>query len=163
MKSICIKTNDELQIEYLIEKFKSFPIKIYISNYRFKIYDNVIVHYKENDIDGFYKLLSEALKECIEEFYEKSIIRNTIKRNYFYLNNIEQEYIYIITIKVLKLPDSKIGYKNEILRKTIEEYIRENKAVLIEGFVNFRIKKYREILENIVEVSVFSYLDLTSF
>lgn len=160
MKSICIKTNDNLQIEYLINEFEKFPIIIYISNYRFKIYDNVIVHCKEDDIDRFYEEVSVVIKKCIEAFYEENIIKKIIKQNYFYLNRVEQDYIFNITQKVLQLPDNKIGYKNEVLTKIIEEYIRENKSIVIEGFINFRMKKYREILDNIIEVSVFSYLDL---
>jgi len=163
VKSICIKTDNKSQIEYLIEKLEKLSINIYISSYRFKIYDNVIVHYKESDTDGFYRAISLVIKECVEEFYEDNIIMKNIKQNYFYLNRIEQEYILNITLKVLKLPDSKIGYKNETLRKLIEEYIRESKSIIIDGFVNFRIKRYKEILENIIEVSVFSYLDLTYF
>ena len=35
--------------------------------------------------------------------------------------------------------------------------------ILIEGFFNFRVGEYKELLDRIVEVSVFSYLDLTTF
>ncbi len=102
-------------------------------------------------------------KDRGEYFFEKDIIKSNIKRNYFYLNELEREYIFEITNKILDLPDAKIGYKNRILTKIIKDYIVENKSIVIDGFSNFRIKKYKEIIENIVEVSVFSYLDLTSF
>ena len=48
-------------------------------------------------------------------------------------------------------------------KNTIKNYIIENKKIIIEGFINFRIKDYKELLDRIVEVSVFSYLDLTTF
>lgn len=163
MKSLCMKVIGEEKEKFLIEKLETSLLNIYISNYRFKTYDNVIVHYPEDNIDIFYETMSRIIKEYIEYFFEEDIIKSNIKKNYFYLNELERKYIYEITNKILDLPDAKIGYKNRILTKIVYDYIKENKSIVIDGFVNFRIKKYKEILENIIEVSVFSYLDLTSF
>ena len=63
----------------------------------------------------------------------------------------------------MNLPDNKIGYKNKILKNLIKKYIMEDKSILLDGFVNFRIKPYKDLLDNIVEVSVVSFLELTSF
>ena len=164
MKSICIKTVGDEKINYMIELLESLPINIYMSNYRFKTYDNLILHYPfEENIDEFYEIVSIIIKKCIEKFYEDLFIYKNVERNYFYLSSIERKYIAEITKKVLDLPDEKIGYKNDILKKTIKEYIKENKSIILEGFVNFRIKEYKELLDRIVEVAVFSYLDLTTF
>lgn len=163
VKSICIKTISEDKVQFLIEQFEKFPISFYISHYRFKTYDNVIVHCKEEDSEEFYEISAIIIKKCIEKFYEEKFVRKNVVQNYFYLSSIEQEYICEITKKILTLPDNKIGYKNKILKKTVLNYIQENKAIVLEGFVNFRIGEYKKILDNIVEVSVFSYLDLTSF
>lgn len=164
MKSICIKTISKEKIEFLLEQFENLPINIYISNYRFKTYDNLIIHYPEKEyIEEFYEIVSIILKKTIEYFYEESFIEKSIEKNYFYLSSLERKYIFEITKKVLELPDEKIGYKNELLKNTIKEYLLENKKIVLEGFVNFRIKKYKELLEKIVEVSVFSYLDLITF
>ena len=163
MKSICIKTVSKEKVNFLIEHFEKLTINIYLSTYRFKVYDNVIIHYPGEDIEVFYDKVSEIIKKCIEHYYEDDFIKREIKNNYFYLDDIEQDYILKITKRILELPDSKIGYKNKILRKIISNYLKENKAIVLEGFVNFRIKDYKEILDNIIEVSVFSYLDMTSF
>ena len=163
MKSICIKTVSKEKVNFLIEHFEKLSINIYLSTYRFKIYDNVIIHYSGEDIENFYDIVSEIIKKCIEYYYEEDFIKKEIKNNYFYLEDFEQDYIFKITKKILKLPDSKIGYKNKILKKIIVNYLKENKAIILEGFVNFRIKDYKQVLDNIIEVSVFSYLDLTSF
>ena len=163
MKSICIKTISKEKVDFLVQQFEKLSISIYLSTYRFKIYDNVIIHYPDDDIDTFYDKVSEIIKNCIEFFYEEDFIRREIKNNYFYLDDIEQDYIVKITQRILKLPDEKIGYKNKILKEIIKKYLKENKAIILEGFVNFRIKDYKEILDNIIEISVFSYLDLTSF
>lgn len=164
MKSICIKTVSEEKINYMIELIEKIPINMYISNYRFKTYDNLILHYpSDENVEEFYEVVSIIIKKCIEHFYENDIINKNVEKNYFYLSSIERKYISEISKKVLELPDEKIGYKNDILKKAIKEYIKENKKIIIEGFVNFRIKDYKELLDRIVEVSVFSYLDLITF
>lgn len=164
MRTICIKTISEEKIEFFIEQLDKLPINIYMSNYRFKTYDNLIIHYLDKDnIDEFYEIISLIIKKCIEEFYEESFIEKYVEKNYFYLSIVERKYISEITKKILELPDEKIGFKRKILKDSIKEYLLENPKIVIEGFVNFRIKKYKELLERIVEVSVFSYLDLITF
>lgn len=164
MKSFCIKTIGDEKINYMIKLIETVPINICMSNYRFKTYDNLILHYPfEENIEEFYEFVSIVIKKCIENFYEDLIINKNVEKNYFYLSSIERKYISEITKKVLELPDEKIGYKNDILKNLIKKYIKENKSIIIEGFVNFRIKEYKELLDKIVEVSVFSYLDLITF
>lgn len=164
MKSICIKSVSEEKIEFLIKILEQLPINIYISNYRFKTFENLIVHYPSREyIEEFYEAMVTTIKKCIEYFYEEDFLKKILEKNYFYLSAIERNYILEISKKVLELPDEKIGYKNDVLKSLIREYIKENKKILIEGFVNFRIKEYKELLDKIVEVSVFSYLDLITF
>lgn len=164
MKTICIKSVSEEKIRYLLEIFEKLPINIYISKYRFKTFDNLIIHYPtEENIEEFYDIVAIVIKKAIEHYYEDDLIYKNVEKNYFYLSSIERKYICEISKKVLELPDEKIGYKNDILKKSIKNYILENKKILIEGFVNFRMKEYKELLDRIVEVSVFSYLDLITF
>ena len=164
MKSICIKSVSEEKIEFLIKILEQLPINLYISNYRFKTFENLIIHYPSKDyIEEFYDTIAVCIKKCIEDFYEEKFLKNILEKNYFYLSTLERNYILEISKKVLELPDEKIGYKNDLLKTLVKEYIKENKSILIEGFVNFRIKDYKELLDRLVEVSVFSYLDLITF
>ncbi len=163
VKSVCIKTNNQDIIEYLINTFEKLPINLCISNYKFKMYDNVIVHDMEKNENQFYEIVAIVLKSAIEKFYEKDIIYKCIKQNYFYLNDLEQEYVLKISHQIMNLPDNKIGYKNKLLKNLIQKYISQNKSILLDGFMNFRVQEYKELLDNIVEVSVVSFLELTSF
>lgn len=164
MKSICIKTVSEEKIDFLIKFLEQLPINIYISNYRFKTFENLIIHYTSDEyLEEFYDVIATAIKKCIEKFYEEEFLKKILQKNYFYLSILERNYIIEISKKVLELPDEKIGYKNNVLKSLIIEYLKENKKIVIEGFVNFRIKEYKELLDKIVEVSVFSYLDLITF
>ena len=163
MKSYAIKVLDEKGALYLIDKFEKLPINIYISDFKFKIYNNVIIHFPEDNFNVLYINMFKVIKEYIEEFYEKKIIKRIINRNYCYLNYIEREYIYEITKRILELPDSKIGNINKILKQNVIEYIKKNKNLYIDGFIEFRLHEYKNILEELIEVSVQSYLDLTYF
>ena len=163
MKSICIKTNNQEIIEYLITTFEKLPINLCISNYRFKIFDNVILHDIERNEEQFYEVATIVLKSVREKFYEKDIIKKCVKQNYFYLNDLEQEYVIKISNQIMTLPDKKIGYKNRLLKDLIKQYIKENKSIVLDGFMNFRVRDYKNLLDNIVEVSVVSFLELTSF
>ena len=163
MKTVCIKTISKEKAEFFINKFEKLPINIYMSYYRFKTFDNVIIHYTEENIDQFYEIIAVIIKKCIEKFYEEEFIKKNVNENYFYLSSLEREYICEITKKVLELPDEKIGNKNKILIQIIYDYIKNNNRIVLEGVVNFRIKEYKDILDKIIEVSVFSYLDLTCF
>lgn len=163
MKSICIKTNNQEMIEYLMNTFEKLPVNFCVSNCRFKMYDNVIVHDMERNENEFYEVVAIVLKSAIEKFYEKEIIEKCIKQNYFYLNDAEQEYVLKISKQIMNLPDNKIGYKNKLLKNLVKRYIMENKTIVLDGFMNFRVKEYKDLLDNIVEVSVVSFLELTSF
>ena len=163
MKSYAIKVLDENRADFLIKKFEMSPINIYMSDYRFKIYENVIIHYPDEDFNNLYTVIFRIFKEYIEKYYEEKIIKRIISKNYFYLNYLEREYIYEITKRVLELPDSKIGNINRILKQNIIKYIKVNKSIYIDGFIEFRLREYKDILEKLVEVSVYSFLDLTSF
>lgn len=162
MKSLCIKTNNQDVIYYLINTLEKLPINVCISNYSFKKYDNVIVHDIARNESEFYDVLAIVINSTIERFYEKELIKKCIKQNYFYLSDVEQEYVMKISEKIMNLPDNKIGYKKKILKDTIKEYISHNKSIILDGFMNFRVKKYKELLDNIVDVSVISFLELTS-
>lgn len=150
-------------IEYLISTFEKLPVNFCISNYRFKIYDNVILHDIDRNEDEFCEIVAIVIKSAIERFYEREIIRKCVKQNYFYLNEMEQEYVLKISKQIMNLPDNKIGYKNKLLKNLIKKYIQENKSIVLDGFMNFRTREYKNLLENIVEVSVVSFLELTSF
>lgn len=163
MKSYAIKLLDNKKVLYLIQKFEKSSINIYMSEYKFKIYDNVIIHYPGDDLNELYINMFKIFKEYIEEFYEDRLIKSIIRRNYCYLNYLEREYIYEITKRILELPDSKIGNINRLLKQKIIDYIKKNKNIYLDGFIEFRLKEYKDILEELIEVSVCSYLDLTSF
>lgn len=159
MKSFCIKTNNNEIIDYLQTQIELLKIQnIYISKNKFKIYKNVIIHYKGEKLKQFLYELSSVIANCIEKFYEKKILKSYIDYNYFYFEDFEREIILKICFKIIELQEEQFEYKNEILKELIFDYLLDSKSIVLDGVVNFRIKEYREILEYVVEIGVSNYI-----
>ncbi|MFG6319381.1 MAG: putative sporulation protein YtxC, partial [Clostridia bacterium] len=102
MKSFCIKVDSEVQKNFLIEQLEQIELNdFYISSWKFKIYDNIIVHYIGNDIILFQKNLSHAIANTITQFYDENILEKIIHKNYFYLSEDEQDSIMRISMRIL--------------------------------------------------------------
>lgn len=111
-------------------------------------------------MDDLYYCISSLLAEYIIENKESAYITKIIKNNYFYFSNEENVLIKKICLGLIKKDNLVLEYKKEVLQELLEIYLREKKIVYFEGVCNFRIKKYFEILEYLVEISVQSYIKL---
>jgi len=161
MKSFCIKINSNQKKKFLLNELEEIYLNdFYISCYEFKIFKNVIVHYKGNDIILFQKELSEKIANTIRKFYDQELLNRIIRKNYFYLSDEEQEIINKISYKILSANINSENFGEEILKELIYEYMHQNKKMILDGFVNFRIKEYIETLDYIAELAVISYLNL---
>lgn len=156
MKSYCIKTDNERIIEYLLNKISKleFP-NIYYCKKSFKIYENVVMHYKDEYIDKFNNIVTTLIVDTIRNFFEERILKRIINVNYFYFDEFERNIIYDDCNEFLKQDDVEI---NETIFKQIKNYIKENKNIVLEGVVNFRINDYVKILDNIVDMAVNKYI-----
>lgn len=159
MKTICVKTNNEDILEYLNRKLESSYLEdIVISFNEFKNYKNIIVHYYGNNERKFLLETSQIIAETIETFYEKNMLEKIIDDNYFYFEDFEKEMILRISEKIIEIQETNFKYKNEILKGLIYEYFIDNKYMILDGFVLFRLKPYLEILDYVVDTSVTNYV-----
>ena len=156
LKSFCIKTNNNRIIEYLLNKFENVDLdSLYVSKSKFKVYNNFIIHYTGNDLDSFYNIFSRILSDVIVEFYEKDIIKRFINSNYFYFTNIEQRKIFDIACNYLYSGDLKEScIRKDSIIISCFEYFSNNKSVILDGFVNFRLSDYLKMLDYIVDMAV---------
>ena len=148
MKSFCIKTNNLEIINYLLNNIKNIDFDgIFVSQNKFKLYNNVIIHYKGNDICTFYNLLSDILTDCVLFFYEPSLLKQLITLNYFYFDKLISN-------------DNNNDFKNrqETIYISCLKYITENKCMVLDGFVNFRLKEYIKTLDYCIDLSVNKFL-----
>lgn len=156
MKSYCIKTDNEKIIEYLLNKISKLDLpNIYYCNKSFKIYENVIVHYKEENIDKFINIVADIITEAIIEFYQDKILKRIINVNYFYFDELERKIILENCIEFTKQEEEEI---KETVFVGVKNYILEHRNIVLEGVANFRINEYIKILDNIVDMAVNKYI-----
>lgn len=152
MKSFCFKTNNTKILNYLLNRIQEIDFEnlIYSQN-QFKIYKNITIHYRGNNNNKFYNFLTELIGEVVIEFYEEKILKQLINYNYFYFDEYEKNKILENCMQLIE-PEM---YNTKLLdNKNIKEYVKENKAMILDGFVYFRLKAYLEYLDEVVDSGV---------
>lgn len=156
MKSFCFKTNNTQILNYLLNRIQEIDFEnlIYSQN-QFKIYKNITIHYIGNNNNKFYEFLTELIGEVVIEFYEEKMLKQLINYNYFYFDEYEKNKILE---NCMQLIESEM-YNTKLLdNKNIKEYVKENKAMILDGFVYFRLKAYLEYLDEIVDNGVNQFI-----
>lgn len=159
MKSLCIKTNNENIIDFLLEEFQSLNLdSLYISNHKFKIYENVIVHFTSESTDFFYDKIATILTDSIIKFYQEKLLRRILEYNYFYFSLPEKKIILQIAKDFIE--DDTITNDDNFfaIYYAVLDYIKQIKSLVLDGFVNFRLQNYTKNLDYIVDISVNKYL-----
>lgn len=152
MKSFCFKTNNTQVLNYLLNRIQEIDFEnlIYSQN-QFKIYKNITIHYRGNNNNKFYNFLTELIGEVVIEFYEEKILKQLINYNYFYFDEYEKNKILENCMQLIE-PEM---YNTKLLdNKNIKEYVKENKAMILDGFVYFRLIAYLEYLDEVVDSGV---------
>lgn len=160
MSSLCIKTNNEDILTYLQKEFSEFNmLNVFYSRNEFKSYKNIIIHYTGIDNELFYTKLATILSYLVIDFFETDIIKKILVSNYFYFDNSEFSKILNLCIENL-CDDDEFSFTNRqmLLFDTFYEYITTHHSIVLSGFINFRLKEYRNILEDLVDFSVNEYI-----
>lgn len=123
--------------------------------------------YKEKSIQTYKTLklhVSNALAEYIIKEYEEKLISRIINSNYFYFNAIERKDILRNAVRIVRNEDKaffnslfQIRRRNVIIHRLVDYFESSNKIIL-DGFVNFRLKDYVKDLEEIVDKAVDDFL-----
>lgn len=160
MKSVCIKTNNCNLLNYLLNELDYVETEpVYISTSEFKNYKNVMVHYRGNENDRFIHEVSCILSCLVIDELEESFLKNIIHKNYFYFNFNERKHILEMCFEIFADDfNSYFDKKYNCLIKNFETYLSTNKSIVLSGFINFRIKDYMSILEDIVEQAVNAFV-----
>lgn len=156
MKSFCFKTNNTQILNYLLNRIQEIDFEnlIYSQN-QFKIYKNITIHYRGNNNNKFYNFLTELIGEVVIEFYEEKILKQLINYNYFYFDEYEKNKILENCMQLIE-PEM---YNTKLLdNKNIKEYVKENKAMILDGFVYFRLRAYLEYLDEVVDSGVNKFI-----
>ena len=159
MKSLCIKNNNNEIRSFLNDKLLNLGLNsLYITNSEFKIYKNIIVHYTGQNLDFFYDKISSILTDIILRFYENRMLKRLLEYNYFYFNNLEKKEIINIASSFIENDTITKEDNYFSIYYSVMDYIKSNKSLVLEGFVNFRLQNYIKNLDYIVDISVNKYI-----
>ncbi len=160
MKSICIKTNNSKCINYLLNELKNTSIdKVLFRFCKFKHYENVVIHYKGEDNSSFISQVSSILSFLVIDELEEIFYKRIISHEYFYFDKFERKSIFDICFDIISEDNNEFFNKKYLsLHHSFFEYLSENKSIVLEGFINFRIPEYFSILEEIVDEAVNSFV-----
>lgn len=160
MKSFCIKTNNNKIIKYLLKNISDLNIEnVYYSSNKFKLYNNVIIHYLGKNLSLFYNKLSNIITDCIINFYEEKLVNHILNYNYFYFDFYEKNEIIKECINLLDIKEtSDFTYRKECILANVFEYLTENNSMILSGFVNFRLQNYIKCIDSAVDIAVNKFI-----
>ncbi len=160
MKSLCIKTNDSDLLNYLLNELKNTDLKnIYFSENQFKLYKNIIIHYLGNDEPLFLSEISNILSYLVIDEVEETFLRRILLKNYFYFDFNEREEIIDICFDIMADDFTNLFDKKfKLLHNIFYDFISINKSIILNGFINFRLKEYLSILDDVVNEAVNSFV-----
>lgn len=115
--------------------------------------------------DMFYIYAANVIYEYIVNNYEAEQIEHMLSKNYDYLTNEDIDLIKdrcIMSLNGMGMFTADnlsliISRKNTIL-KTIEDYLEENKELIIDGFITFRLRALSNQLKMIVDRMVEEFI-----
>ncbi len=159
MKTICIKTNNTKAINYLLEDIKKIELdNVYLSCHKFKIYNNIFIHYTGVDEEIFLENISQIISSLVLHIYENNILGKILQYEYFYFDSIERRQILDKVHDIIG-EDANISNKLEkILFNAFYNFFISNTKLYLNGFITFRVKKYIEELEKIIDDAVSQYV-----
>ncbi|HHV28403.1 putative sporulation protein YtxC [Acetivibrio mesophilus] len=108
--------------------------------------------------------VSTALATFIIDKYEEKLIYRIINCNYGYFTQVERKEIQRLALAIIKNEERnllnsffQIRRKNIIIKRLLE-YFECSNSVILDGFVNFRLKDYMKDLEEIVDKAMDDFL-----
>jgi putative sporulation protein YtxC len=108
--------------------------------------------------------VSNALADYIILQYEERLLTRIINSNYGYFNSIDKKEIMEISKRIIRNDDKvffntlfQIRRRNLIVKKLLE-FFEGSSSIILDGFVNFRLKEYNKELEEIIDNAVDDFL-----
>ncbi len=158
MKSLCIKTNNKLIINYLLEEFENTDFnETYITIKEFKHFTNIILHCKNDVTTLFVHYISNILTKTIIYFYEKNLIHYFIHLNYFYFDTFEKNKIIQNTLELLN-EYQNVNTKYDFINNKLFDHISNHHSLYLNGFIDFRLYEYLSFINENIDLAVNKFL-----
>lgn len=160
MKSLCIKTNNSDLLNYLLNELQNTDLKnICFSENEFKLYKNIIIHYSGKDENLFLSKISSILCFLVIDELEETLLKRLMMQNYFYFDSSERDNILAICFDIMTDDFTHLFDKKfKILYDIFYQFLSTHKSIVLNGFINFRLKDYLSFLDNIVNEAVNSFV-----
>lgn len=160
MKSLCIKTNNSDLLNYLLNELQNTDLKnICFSENEFKLYKNIIIHYSGKDENLFLSKISSILCFLVIDEIEETLLKRLLMQNYFYFDSSERDNILAICFDIMTDDFTNLFDKKfKILYDIFYQFLSTHKSIVLNGFINFRLKEYLSFLDNIVNEAVNSFV-----
>lgn len=155
--------------ERLIDRFKN-EIALLESNgtdFKYKVNYKGDIAFLDCDNDGknltqeqFKNKLATIITNIIVDDWIQLLVKKIIRDHYYYFNEEEKKNIEVSAIEIFK-KESYIYSTNERKRKVMAkvlEHLDRNKELVLEGFINFRLKDYIMEIEELVDATVDDFL-----
>ena len=160
MKSLCIKTNNSNLLSYLLNELNNRDLKnICFSENKFKHYKNIIIHYWGNNEPLFISKLSSILSFLVIDEIEEDLLKRLLLQNYFYFDASERNTILNLCFDIMA-DDLYLIFEKKIniLQENFYAFLCTHKSIVLNGFINFRLKSYFSILDDIINEAVNSFV-----
>lgn len=158
MKSLCIKTNNNKIIDYLLKEFENLNTPdTYITIKNFNHFKNIILHCKNDNCSIFINSVSNILTKAIIYFFEKNLLYNSINLNYFYFNSFEKNKIIDNTIEFLNNSENA-QIKYDFINNSLFSYLKDNHSLYLKSFIDFRLPKYLDFIDEKIDFAVNKFL-----
>ena len=95
-----------------------------------------------------------AISDTIIEKYGSKLLHKLINQNYFYFTPTDRR---IILKKAIDYADGGETYSDMVCGK-LNEYLESTDRLLLDGFVNFRLRDYRDELEDTIDKAVDDFM-----
>ena len=160
MVSICIKENNIALLDNIASEINIAKLDdIKYSKHSFKLYNNIIVHYIGENNDVFFDFISGIISKTIISFYEEKIIKRLINFDYFYFDKNDKKIIFDeYKILIDKISEFEKEQKFALIYGPLRSFIKSNKSVVLEGFINFKLKEYTEYLKALLQEAVNQFI-----
>lgn len=152
MLSVGLKENED-QIKSIIDSYdfgKNITIKEEkIDNRLFlKFHPKDTEQFKKHD--SFYNTLSLFITEIIIQYYLKDLILKEVFAGDNTFNREEKVEIVQLSYKNLS-NEEKFSEERKLIFNEVHDYVSDNDIIIVDGFVNFRLKSMNKIIKGSIE------------
>ncbi len=116
---------------------------------------------QEQYLETFKAYLANSLADIIIGEWEQRIIRKIVRQNFYYYSEEEKRIILKKAREILNpaaFSSYHIQQRKEKILLRILDYLELHQELILEGFINFRLKDYQQELEDIVNSAVDEFL-----